>query len=314
MELLSDVVSLLRPALYVAPGLDAGGQWAIQFPARPGVKFDVVLQGSCWIRVEGSPHPHHLEQGDCFLLTGGRPFLAGSDLTLPAIDARAIFTNGCDSVVRHQGGGGVFLAGGRFAFLGQDAEVLFRSLPPIIISRADSEEANALRCSLDLFVKELRGGKPGSALSVQHLAHLMLIQMLRLYLDSDQALEAGWWAALRDAQLSSALSTMHGDLAHPWTLSELARIAAMSRSSFANKFKRIVGEAPLEYLTRWRMRVAAHMLSGSAGNILEIANDVGYTSESSFSTAFRKCWGEAPRDFRKKQLIDLHQNEALTNR
>ena len=300
MELLSDVVSLLRPELYVAPGLDAGGDWAIQFPARLGVKFDVVLQGSCWIQVEGEPHPHSLHQGDCFLLTSGRPFLAGSDLTLPTIDARTIFTNGCDSVVRHQGGGDVFLAGGRFTFMGQDAEALFRSLPPIIISRSDSEEASALRSSLDLFVKELRGGKPGSALSVQHLAHLMLIQMLRLYLDSDQALETGWWAALRDALLSSALSAMHEDLARPWTIEELGRIATMSRSSFADKFKRVVGEAPLEYLTRSRMRMAAQLLASTTESVLEIANEVGYTSESAFSTAFKKYSGDAPRDFRRR--------------
>jgi AraC-like DNA-binding protein len=314
MELLSDVVSSLKPAIYIAPSLDVGVDWAIQFPAGQGVKFDVVLQGSCWIQVEGNPHPHNLHQGDCFLLTSGRSFLAGSDLTFPATDARAVFTNGCDSVVRHQGGGDLFLVGGRFGFMEQYADSLFRSLPPIIISRTDSEEASALRSSLDLFVKELRGGKPGSLLSVQNLAHLMLIQMLRLYLDSDHALETGWWSALRDTQLRSTLSAMHEHPARPWTLSELARIATMSRSSFANKFKRVVGEAPLEYLTRRRMRVAAQLLNSTMLNVLEIANEVGYTSESAFSTAFRKYWGEAPRDFRKKQLIGVGQIETLANR
>jgi AraC-like DNA-binding protein len=107
---------------------------------------------------------------------------------------------------------------------------------------------------------------------------------------------------------------MHEHPARPWTLSELARIATMSRSSFANKFKRVVGEAPLEYLTRRRMRVAAQLLNSTMLNVLEIANEVGYTSESAFSTAFRKYWGEAPRDFRKKQLIGVGQIETLANR
>jgi AraC-like DNA-binding protein len=314
MDLLSAVISSLKPDIYIAPSIDIGGDWAIQFPAGLGVKLDVVLQGSCWIQIEGEAHPHRLRLGDCFLLTSGRPFLAGSDLTLAPVDASAIFTDGCDAVVRHQGGGDVFLAGARFTFLGHEAETLFRSLPPILISRADSDEASALRSSLDLFVKELRGGKPGSALSVQHLAQLMLIQMLRLYLHSDQALEIGWWAAIRDAQLSCALATMHGDLARSWTLDDLARIASMSRSSFADKFKRLVGEAPLEYLTRWRMRTAAQMLSGTTDNVIEIANEVGYASESAFSAAFRKYCGEAPREFRKKQLIGLGQSEALAHR
>jgi AraC-like DNA-binding protein len=305
MELLSTVVSQLTPELYVAPGLDAGGDWAIHFPARLGVKFDVVLHGSCWLQVEGERHPHLLQQGDCFLLTSGKSFIAGSDLSLPKVHARAIFTEGCDSIVRHQGGGAVSLAGGRFTFVGQDAEALFRSLPPVIISRADSEEAAALRSSLDLFVKELRSGKPGSVLSVKHLAQLMLIQMLRLYLEAHDELETGWWAALQDAQLSSSLSAMHEDPARLWTVDELARVANMSRSSFADKFKRIVGESPLEYLTRARMRVAAQLLDGTPGTVLSIANEVGYTSESAFSTAFKKYSGEAPSVFRRKQQEGL---------
>jgi AraC-like DNA-binding protein len=312
MELLSNVVSLLKPDVYVAPGLEAWGDWAIQFPAQQGVKFDAILRGSCWIQIEGDPHPYHLRQGDCFLLTSGRAFLAGSDLALPAMDARAIFTAGCDSVARCMGNGDFSLVGGRFTFTGQDADALFRSLPSIIVSHADSEEAFALRSSLDMFVKELRGGKPGFALSLQHLAHLMLIQMLRLYLDSDETLETGWWAALRDEQLSSALTAMHEDLARPWTLNRLARIATMSRSSFADKFKRVVGEPPLEYLTRWRMRMAAQLLGNTTDTVLRIANDVGYTSESAFSTAFKKYSGEAPRDFRKVQFVGVRQNEALT--
>ena len=313
MELLSSVVSFLKPNVYVAPGLEAGGDWAIQFPAQPGVKFDAILRGNCWIQVEGDPHPHHLRQGDCFLLTSGRPFVAGSDLALPAIDARAVFTDGCDSIARCPGNGDFSLVGGRFTFTGPDADPLFRTLPPIVISRADSEEASMLRSLLNLFVKELRGAKRGSELSLQHLAHLMLIQMLRLYLDSDEAIEAGWWAALRDPQLSSAISAMHEDLAGPWTLDRLARIATMSRSSFADKFKRVVGEPPLEYLTRWRMRMAAQLLGNTTNTVLRIANDVGYTSESAFSTAFKKYSAEAPREFRKVQSDGLRQSEVVTS-
>ncbi len=191
------------------------------------------------------------------------------------------------------------LVGARFTFTGEDAGALFRSLPSVLICRADSEEASALRCSLEMFVKELRGGKPGSALSMEHLAQFMFIQMLRSYVASYEAIETGWWAALRDIQLSAALSAMHQDLAWPWTLDELARLATMSRSSFADKFKRVIGEPPLEYLTRWRMRAAAQLLRTTTETVIGVANSVGYTSESAFSTAFKKCWGQAPRNFRK---------------
>lgn len=308
MELLSDVVSLMNPDIYMAPSLDVGGDWAIQFPAHRGIKFDIVLQGSCWIQVQGDHHPYKVEQGDCFLLTSGRPFLAGSDLALTAIDAHAIFTEGCDSRACHQGGGDFLIMGGRFTLSGQDADALFCSLPSVIIHRADSEEASTVRSSLATFVKELRGGKPGSTLSLQYLARLMLIQTLRANLESDQRLVKGWWTALRDAQLSSAISAMHEDPARPWTLVGLAKVAAMSRSSFADKFKRVVGETPLEYLTRWRMRVAAQRLDNTTESVIEIAHGVGYTSESAFSTAFKKYSGEGPRNFRKMRLGNQRQD------
>jgi len=155
MDPLSEVLSLLKPRTYVAPGLDAGGDWALQFPVHEGIKFNAVIRGSCWLAVEGDSGPHHLEQGDCFLLTSGQPFVLASDLALRKTDAREIYSAGCDGIARCQGGGDFFLVGGRFAFNAEYADALFGSLPAVVPVSAASDQAHVLRWALELFAKEI---------------------------------------------------------------------------------------------------------------------------------------------------------------
>jgi AraC-like DNA-binding protein len=303
MDPLSEVLALLKPRTHVAPGLDAGGDWALQFPAHEGIKFDAIVRGSCWLLVEGE-EACFLEQGDCFLLTSGRPFVLASDLALRPSDARAIFPNGCSGVARYLGGGDFFLVGGRFAFTSAYADVLFGSLPAVLPVRASSEEASVLRWALDLFAREIHEGKPGGLLSAEHLAHLMLIQVLRIYLSSRQSAGIGWLFALGDPRLSAAITAMHLDLARQWTLEDLAKTAGMSRSSFAEKFKTVVGNSPMEYLARWRMQVAGDRLRNTESNIATIAYAVGYESEAAFSTAFKRAMGHAPK-YHRQSLPEL---------
>lgn len=298
MDPLSEVLSLLKPRSYLAPALDAGGAWALQFPAQEGIKFDAVIRGTCWLLVEGERGPHRLEQGDGFLLASGRRFVLASDLALPRTDAATIFRAGCDGVARFQGGGDCFLAGGRFAFSVEHADELFGSLPPVLLARAGSAEAHALLWALDLFAREIHEAHPGGSLSAEHLAHIMLIQVLRLHLGAGEGAGSGWLYALADVQLGAALSAMHAQLARPWTLGELARIAGMSRTSFSAKFKRVVGSSPIEYLTRWRMEVAGARLRNSESSVAAIANAVGYQSEAAFSTAFKRTLGHPPKAHR----------------
>jgi AraC-like DNA-binding protein len=299
MEPLSQVLALLRPQTYQLHGLDAGGDWSVRFPAPEGIKFTAVLKGSCWLVVKDEGKPYHLQKGDCFLLTSGRAFVLASDLSLPVTDFREALTRVSPSVTRCGKGGDCFLISGRFVFSGDYVGALFGSLPAVVPVSGTSSEASVLRWALDLFAKEIQKNDPGALLTAEHLAHIMLIQVLRLHLASGDATGSGWLFALGDSQLSAAISAMHADICHRWTLQEMAKIAGMSRSSFALKFKNVVGRSPLDYLTRWRMQVASDRLRSTEDNIATIAHEIGYESEAAFSTAFKKVHGHSPRGHRK---------------
>jgi AraC-like DNA-binding protein len=298
MDPLSDVLSLLKPQSYVSAGFDAGGDWAIQFDDQSGrIKCYAVISGQCWLAVEGVSEPVQLSAGESFVLPSGRPFRLASDLGLEAVPARAVFPPArAGGVVTHNGGGDLFLVGSRFAVSGRHAEVLLRTLPPIVHIRREADQA-ALRWSVERMMDELREAKPGASLVAQHLAHMMLVQALRLHLAEGLKGRVGWFFALADNQISRAIGAMHADPSHRWTLQELAQHAGMSRSTFAQRFRETVGETPLEYLTRWRMLVAGDRLINSRDALAETAFSVGYESESAFSTAFKRVMGVSPRQY-----------------
>lgn len=129
---------------------------------------------------------------------------------------------------------------------------------------------------------------------------MILAQTLRLYLAQVASIDVGWFAALADPRLARVMTAIHGDPAHGWTLAELAKVAGMSRSGFAQHFASRVGEAPVAYLTRWRMLLAARWLSDGRETVEQIAITVGYGSEQAFSTAFKRVMGCSPRQYGTK--------------
>jgi AraC-like DNA-binding protein len=298
---LSDVLSLLKPRSYLSAGFDAGGDWAIQFPANAGIKCYAVMSGQCWLAVEGVAEPMCLRTGDCFLLPGGRPFRLASDLALTPVDAAGVFAAArLGGVARWNGGGDFFLVGSRFTLAGKHADILLRMLPPVVHIH-DKLGQEALRWSVERMMRELREQQPGNFLVADHLAHLMLLQALRLHMAQGREGGVGWLFALRDQHMGAAINAMHEDPAHGWTLKELAGRAAMSRSSFALKFKQTVGVAPIDYLTQWRMLLAGERLTNSRDPIARVALSLGYESESAFSTAFKRVMGSSPRRYARPE-------------
>jgi AraC-like DNA-binding protein len=297
MDPLSDVLSLLKPRSYVSGGFDAGGKWSIQFHQYEGIKCYAVVSGECWLSLESVPDAVRVKTGDCFLLPSGRPFRLASDLTLTPIDFHTIFpTTRNGGIASFNGGGDCLIIGGHFVFTGAHAGILLGALPPIAHIRKDTDKA-ALRWSLDRMRQELRERQPGGFLIAQHLAHMMLVQALRLYVADGSMGGVGWLFALADKQMGAAIHSMHDDPAHPWTLQALAERVGMSRSTFALRFKETVGEPPMEYLTRWRMLLAGDRLANSGDPISAIALSLGYESESAFSTAFKRVMGCSPRQY-----------------
>ena len=199
-------------------------------------------------------------------------------------------------MVTHNGGGDFFLVGSRFAIDGRHAEVLLGTLPPIVHIEAKSDQA-ALRWSIERMMDELREDRPGAALVAQHLAHMMLVQALRLHLAQQLDGRVGWFFALSDPQMGAAIGAMHADPAHRWTLEELAVRVGMSRSVFAQRFREKVGETPIRYLTRWRMMLAGDRLTNTRDPLVRTALALGYESENAFSTAFKRVMGYSPRRY-----------------
>ena len=315
MDPLSDVLALLKPRSYSSGGFDVGGKLSVQFPQHEGIKCYAVVSGQGWLSVEGIPEAVHLNAGDCFLLPRGRPFLLATDLTSTPIDYRTFLSTARDSgFASINGGGDCCMVGGHFVLTGKHAGILLGMLPPIVHIRKESDRA-ALRWSLERMRQELRDPQPGSFLVTQQLAYMMLVQALRLHLAEGLRGGVGWLFALADKQMSAAITAMHDDPAHRWTLQELGKRAGMSRSTFALKFKQKVGESPMEYLTRWRMLLAGDRLATSTDPISAIALSLGYESESAFSTAFKKVMGCSPRQYsRGRNPTSLSHSEGESAR
>lgn len=297
MEPLSDVLSLLKPHTYRAGGFDLGRDFAIKFPKHESIKCYAVVSGECWLSVEGVPDAVRLSAGECFVLPRPLPSCLASDLTLTPVDAQTVFPfplNG--RIASYNGGGDCLLVGGNFIVTGEPVDILFAELPPVVHIRKESDKA-AMRWSLERLREELRDPQPGGFLVAQQLAYTMLVQGLRLHLAEGLRGRIGWLFALSDKQMSAAITSIHDEPAHDWTVEELGQRAGMSRSTFALRFKETVGVSPMEYLTRWRMLLAGDRMANTSDSISEIAQSLGYESASAFTKAFKKIMGCSPRQY-----------------
>lgn len=303
MDPLSDLLALLRPKVTISSGFTAGGDWSVDFADQQGqIKCYAILSGACWLEVGGLGAPVHLEEGDAFVLPRGRAFRLASDLALPATDAATLFPPARQGGTVVLGTGKTFsLAGARFAVSGSHADLLLGLLPPVVHIAGQAEQA-ALRWSVERMMQEMRDGLPGARLLTHDLAHMMLVQALRAYLAHANSLETGWFAALADPRLRRAVGRMHAEPARRWTLRDLASEAGMSRTIFAVRFREIMGETPMQYLTRWRMVLACDRLEHSSDSITRLASLLGYESISAFSTAFKRVLGESPQQYKTALL------------
>lgn len=297
MDPLSDVLSLLKPQTYVTGAVSAGGSWSLKLPAYKGIKCYMVVKGECQLAVEGVDAPVRMSEGCCLLLPHGRPFVIASDLTLAPVDANTIIS----TVKRYNGvlqlsPGDDFLVLGSHFDLGDDAKFLLDVLPPIVM--VDEEPQHELtRWAVKRIMHEMRDSLPGGTLVAQQVACTILIDALRLYLTNKPEQGPGWLFALADERMRTALSRIHEEPAHSWTLQQLAHLTGMSRTAFAQAFRKHVGETPMAYLTRWRMTLAANRMRQTREPLSSIAPSVGYASESAFCAAFKRQWGKSPRQY-----------------
>lgn len=312
IDTLSATLMKMKLKTFVSGAFDAGGNWAIEFPPFEGFKLQILLKGECWISVEGHSTKHHIKTGDCVLLTSGKFFVVAKDLLVKKrVQADVIFGTAQNGVTTWNGGGDFFSIGTYFQFDGHLTKIVFGHLPPVIHIPGHLDQAAILHWSLERFSAEFRGNNVGRSLILNHLAPIMLLQILRVYLASAKN-EKNWLVALCDPKLSKAIEAMHSDYQRSWSLEELAKVAGMSRSGFALNFKKQVGIAPMNYLTNWRMQIACELLQTGDQNITAVANTVGYESESAFSMAFKKVIKCRP-GFYQKTYERLHVGTDSVN-
>jgi AraC-like DNA-binding protein len=297
MDALAAVVTLLKPQAIGTKIIRGAGRWGVRYPPFGQPSFALVLKGPCWLAVERMA-PSILETGDFVLFPAMPGFTLVSDakvrggLIKPALvdqDVEEVFHGDMNAEPS------VSMLGGYFAFDSLNAPLLLDFLPKRLIVRASDPASGSVAAIVELVQREACDQRSGRSLVLTRLVEILLVEALRS-IQADVG-RPGLLAGLQDPQLAVALHGIHTKTAHPWTLATLAREAGISRSSFAERFARVVGTPPLSYLLQWRIAVAKTLLSREQKTVSETAFAVGYESASGFSTAFSRETGQPPKTF-----------------
>jgi AraC-like DNA-binding protein len=294
---LSEVISLLQPRAVFSRRISGAGRWGVAYSAFGHPSFSAVLDGRCRLAVDGQ-RALTLEAGDFVLLpaTPGFTICGFKAVTPVRLDPKV--TSAHLGEVRHGTRGGppdVRLLGGWFAFDSPDAALLVSLLPAVVHVRG----AERLSILVRLVAEESNERRSGRDLVLTRLVEVLLIEALRSTLGDDAP--QGLLRGLADPQLAAAMRQMHGQLARSWTVAQLAKTAALSRSAFFERFTRTVGLRPMEYLLAWRMAVAKDLLRRHDFGLAEVAERVGYGSASTFSTAFSRHVGQPPSRYARER-------------
>jgi AraC-like DNA-binding protein len=287
---LTEVITLLRPRTVFSKRISGAGRWGVRYSKFGEPSFCAVLEGGCRLAVDGQ-RPLTLETGDFVLLPATPGFtISGFEPVRPQrIDPKV--TASPTGEVRHGKRGGrpdVRLLGGFFVFDSPNASLLVSLLPAVV----HVSGVPRLSTLVQLVGDESNDKRFGRELVLTRLVEVLLIESLRSTSGNDAP--PGLLRGLSDGRIAPAIRSMHGELGRPWTVVELAKKAALSRSAFFDRFTRAVGLAPMEYLLAWRMAVARDLLRQQGLAVAEVAGRVGYGSASSFSTAFSRHVGQPP--------------------
>ncbi len=303
---LGDVFQLLKMQSVFYTHSELTAPWGIKIPAMAqSLMFHIVLKGNCSLEVQGQTAV--LAEGDFLIVPHGLGHSIFDHRSSHCVD---LFELPLESLsdhyeVLHYGGIGdkTVLMCGAVSFTHPITTRLLSLMPQSVrINSGNSLYSQAIKNTIQMLANETINSSIGDEAIVTRLADILVIHTLRAWLDSQEAATAGWLVAFQDKRLGTAIKCMHHQPEHSWTVAQLAAEAGMSRTSFAEKFKRLVGESPLQYLTQWRMAMARSQLLHSKLNILEIALSVGYQSEAAFSRAYKKIQGVNPSTTRNTSM------------
>ncbi len=320
-DVLSEVLSAVRLTGSVFFDITATSPWVAEAPpsariadaVRPGaqhaIEYHVVTRGACWISiVDGVPfEPVRLGEGDIAVIQHGEPHAVSSAPRMraepsPAYGLRPKAEGELPFRLRTgaEGAGDTRLMCGFFTCDVRPFNPLLEALPRFMrIGRGSSASADALSGHLlGLASIESADERAGTRSVLNRLSELMFIEAIRSYMDQLGSANTGWLSGLRDPLVGRALLALHAEPARSWTLDDLAAACATSRSALAARFTEVTGYPPIQYLTRWRMQLAAQRLAGGGVKVAAVAQEVGYDSEAAFSRAFKRFSGRSPSQWR----------------
>jgi AraC-like DNA-binding protein len=322
MDVLSDVLGAVRLTGAVFFDVEAAEPWVAQTPdvatfahqvmpeAEHVIVFHILTHGSCWSElVDGSVPPIRLSAGDLVVVPNGHEHALCSVPGMRAVPDLSAYRRPVGGKIIHpvwvnEGGGPErchFVCG----YFGCDARPfnpLLDALPRMFNARVSERTRSWLSSLVSAAVAESEEATPGGETMLAKLAELMFVEVIRKYIDGLPDGSRDWLSGLRDRQVGASLALIHGRPAEPWSLDSLAREVGMSRTVFAERFMSFVGVPPMQYLARWRLQLAAHLLENRSCGIAVAAAQVGYESEAAFNRAFKKHVGMPPGAWRRDRL------------
>jgi AraC-like DNA-binding protein len=302
-DVLTDVMEQVRLEGTVYFSAELHAPWGISIVRSGRAPFYAVASGECELQVDRRGPARRVQAGDFVLLPNAAPHVVRSDRGAPVVpfdtwlQAHPMDRRGA---TRHAGpGAATRVIGGFFSVDPLRINPLFGALPALIHLRgADGQVQSLLQPTLRLVEAEIAAGALGARTVLRRLADVLFIQAVRLHADGEAGV-AGWLRGLADPRVGRALMLLHERYADPWTLDSLAHEVGASRTLLAVRFRTLVGEPPMAYLTRWRITRAANLLHGARLPLARVAEQVGYQSDAVFSKAFRRVTGQPPGVWRR---------------
>src|SRR5262245_33398957 len=305
-DALMDVLDMLKPRGRVYCCSEMSAPWAMSLPEDGYARFHVIEHGDAWLKVEGVKQVTPLATGDLVIVPHGNGHvLTDSPKTKPVPILRLVKGKADSAISLRHGGPGqkTMMTCGSFQIVNSDYNPLLAVLPPLIhIPGAREQLDEWLEPTLRMLAYEARNQRPGSETLVARLIDIILVQAVRVWFEEQPDDRGGWLGALRDPQIGAAIGLIHREPQRNWSVSELAREAAMSGSIFASKFSSLVGEPPLTYQANWRLWQASRLLAEGSLSVGGVALRVGYESEAAFSKAFKRHFGQSPLAYRRGQV------------
>ena len=307
MDVLTDVLSTLRLRGQMYFRTEFDGTWGVTLPAdRYTIRFHLVVYGQCWISVNGENKPLLLREGDFALVPHGAGQTLSSSPDSDTVSLETLLHAGAlgdDRVLRHGTGESKQQARLVCGFCSFDEELnhpLFFGLPAILVmGRHFTGSSPWLTEAVRVITMEADLDGVGGAAVVSRLMEVLFIQAIRHQYDTKSDPSIPFLIAITDNKLKFALEVMHEHPEREWTLSQFAELSSMSRGRFAQRFKEVLGQSPMNYLTGWRLQKAKRMLKDSELSIAEVGFRSGYQSLPSFTRRFGKQFGISPAAFRK---------------